>query len=174
MEGMCLDHFVTDELMRSFERILGKNGHTFLPMSVWKEEAARILRAAANSCDFKTPCIFCDYKDTPACNEYRKTFIQGIVPHWFQEQMDEEKIALVDVVSKSSADYIKTSTGFSSGGATPHDVALFKEHIKNGKKIKAAGGISSPDDARRFLSLGADRLGTSRLVKLAKQAEENT
>ena len=86
---------------------------------------------------------------------------------------DEEKIALVDVVSRSRADYIKTSTGFSTGGATPHDVALFKEHIKNGKKIKAAGGISSPDDARRFLSLGADRLGTSRLVKLAKQAEQN-
>ena len=86
---------------------------------------------------------------------------------------DAEKIALVDVVSRSNADYIKTSTGFSSGGATPHDVALFKEHIKNGKKIKAAGGISSPDDACRFLSLGADRLGTSRLVKLAKQAEKN-
>lgn len=94
MDGMCLDHFVTNELMRSFDRILGKNGHTYLPMSIWKQEAAAILRAAAKDCDFETPCHFCSYKDTPACNEYRKTFIQGIVPNWFQEQMDAEKLAL--------------------------------------------------------------------------------
>lgn len=94
MDGMCLDHFVTNELMRSFDRILGKNGHTYLPMSIWKQEAAAILRAAAKDCDFTTPCYFCSYKDTPACNEYRKTFIQGIVPNWFQEQMDAGKLAL--------------------------------------------------------------------------------
>ena len=94
MDGMCLDHFVTNELMRSFDRILEKNGHTYLPMSIWKQEAAAILRAAAKDCDFETPCHFCSYKDTPACNEYRKTFIQGIVPNWFQEQMDAEKLAL--------------------------------------------------------------------------------
>ena len=94
MDGMCLDHFVTNELMRSFDRILGKNGHTYLPMSIWKQEAAAILRAAAKDCDFETPCHFCSYKDTPACNEYRKTFIQGIVPNWFQEHMDAEKLAL--------------------------------------------------------------------------------
>ena len=94
MDGMCLDHFVTNELIRSFDRILGKNGHTYLPMSIWKQEAAAILRAAAKDCDFETPCHFCSYKDTPACNEYRKTFIQGIVPNWFQEHMDAEKLAL--------------------------------------------------------------------------------
>ena len=94
MDGMCLDHFVTNELMRSFDRILEKNGHTYLPMSIWKQEAAAILRAAAKDCDFETPCHFCSYKDTPACNEYRKTFIQGIVPNWFQEHMDAEKLAL--------------------------------------------------------------------------------
>ena len=94
MDGMCLDHFVTNELMRSFDRILGKNGHTYLPMSIWKQEAAAILRAAAKDCDFQTPCLFCSYKDTPACNEYRKTFIQGIVPNWFQEQIDSKKLSL--------------------------------------------------------------------------------
>ena len=81
---------------------------------------------------------------------------------------DDEKIKMCEVVSASKADYIKTSTGFSTGGATKEDIKLFAEHITNGKKIKAAGGISSFADAEEFLSLGADRLGTSRLVKIAK------
>ena len=85
---------------------------------------------------------------------------------------DEEKIKMCEIVSESNADYIKTSTGFSVGGATPEDIALFAAHIKNGKKIKAAGGISSIADAERFVELGADRLGTSRIVKIVK-AEEN-
>ena len=72
------------------------------------------------------------------------------------------------IVSDSGADYIKTSTGFSTGGATREDVALFKKHVK-GIKIKAAGGIASIKDAEDFLALGADRLGTSRIVKLAKE-----
>ena len=75
---------------------------------------------------------------------------------------------MCEIVSASNADYIKTSTGFSTGGATKADIKLFAEHITNGKKIKAAGGISSFADAEEFLSLGADRLGTSRLVKIAK------
>ena len=79
MEGMCLDHFVTNELMRSFERILGKNGHTFLPMSLWKEEGEKILKNAWFSTDFQSPCFFCTYKDKPECMEYRKTFVQSIV-----------------------------------------------------------------------------------------------
>ncbi|MDO4316945.1 MAG: deoxyribose-phosphate aldolase [Lachnospiraceae bacterium] len=79
----------------------------------------------------------------------------------------EEKIRMCRVVSASEADYIKTSTGFSSGGATPEDVALLRRYTI-GKKVKAAGGIQSIADAERFLELGADRLGTSRLVKLAK------
>ena len=81
---------------------------------------------------------------------------------------DEEKIALCKVVSDSDADFIKTSTGFAGGGATPEDVALFAAHISGGLKIKAAGGISSVEDAESFIKLGADRLGTSRLVKIAK------
>ncbi len=81
---------------------------------------------------------------------------------------DEEKIRMCGIVSKSGADYIKTSTGFSKGGATFDDIALFAAHVSNGLKIKAAGGISTVDDAERFLALGADRLGTSRIVKLVK------
>ena len=94
MEGMCLDHFVTNELIRSFERILGSNGHTFLPMSIWKKEASEILTAAYLAADFKTPCLFCEYKDKPECLEYRKAFIQSIVPNWFQEQMDAGILSL--------------------------------------------------------------------------------
>lgn len=81
---------------------------------------------------------------------------------------EDEKIRMCDIVSRSGADYIKTSTGFSTGGATKADIALFAAHMKNGKKIKAAGGISSLADAEDFLSLGADRLGTSRIVKIVK------
>lgn len=81
---------------------------------------------------------------------------------------DEEKIKMCELVTASGADYIKTSTGFSTAGATPHDVKLFAEHIGDGVKIKAAGGISSLADAEAFLALGADRLGTSRIVKIAK------
>lgn len=82
---------------------------------------------------------------------------------------EEEKVRLCDVVSASGADYIKTSTGFAGGGATAEDVALFAAHVAPHLKIKAAGGIASLADAERFLSLGADRLGTSRIVKLVKE-----
>lgn len=81
---------------------------------------------------------------------------------------EAEKIKLCELVTESGADYIKTSTGFSTGGATREDVALFKAHIGPGVKIKAAGGISSLQDAGDFMALGADRLGTSRIVKLVK------
>ena len=84
---------------------------------------------------------------------------------------DEEKIKLCEVVSNSAADYIKTSTGFSTGGATFHDVELFAKHVKPGVKIKAAGGISSLEDAEKFIELGASRLGTSRVVKIVKKLE---
>ncbi len=85
---------------------------------------------------------------------------------------DEEKIQLCRCVSDSGADYIKTSTGFSTGGATFHDVALFAQHVAPHVKIKAAGGISSLEDAEKFIALGASRLGTSRIVKLAKAMEQ--
>ena len=84
---------------------------------------------------------------------------------------DEEKIKLCWIVSQSGADYIKTSTGFSKAGATVHDVKLFAAHVDGHVKIKAAGGISSLEDAEEFLSLGASRLGTSRIVKLAKEGK---
>jgi deoxyribose-phosphate aldolase len=84
---------------------------------------------------------------------------------------EEEKIKMCEIVTESGADYIKTSTGFSTAGATFEDVALFAAHVGEGVKIKAAGGISSFADAEKFVSLGADRLGTSRLVKLAKEQE---
>ena len=81
---------------------------------------------------------------------------------------DEEKIALCKCVTEAKADYIKTSTGFSTAGATFADVELFAKHIGPEVKIKAAGGISSLEDAEKFISLGASRLGTSRIVKIAK------
>ncbi len=84
---------------------------------------------------------------------------------------DEEKIALCGCVTNAKADYIKTSTGFSTAGATFDDVALFAKHIGPDVKIKAAGGISSLEDAEKFIELGASRLGTSRVVKLAKAME---
>lgn len=84
---------------------------------------------------------------------------------------EEEKIKMCEIVSASEADYIKTSTGFSSGGATREDIALFKAHVSDVTLIKAAGGISSLEDAEAMLSLGASRLGTSRIVKLVKKGE---
>ena len=86
---------------------------------------------------------------------------------------DEEKIELCKVVSQSGAEYIKTSTGFGGGGATFDDVKLFKENIAPHLKIKAAGGIADLSDAEKFLSLGADRLGTSRVVKAVKNINDN-
>ena len=85
---------------------------------------------------------------------------------------DAEKIELCRVVSESGADYIKTSTGFGGGGATREDVALFKKHVAPHVKIKAAGGIADLNDARDFIALGADRLGTSRIVKAVKAMEQ--
>mgnify|MGYP000059181844 FL=1 len=84
---------------------------------------------------------------------------------------DEEKIKMCEIVTKAGADYIKTSTGFSKAGATFEDIKLFSEHVGKNVRIKAAGGISSLEDAYKFLELGADRLGTSRIVKLVKGQE---
>ena len=82
---------------------------------------------------------------------------------------EEEKITMCHLVTEAGADYIKTSTGFSKGGATFEDVALFAKHVGPNVKIKAAGGIHSLEDAQHFLDLGASRLGTSALVKIAKE-----
>ena len=78
---------------------------------------------------------------------------------------------MCEIVTKAGADYIKTSTGFSKAGATFDDIKLFSEHVGKNVRIKAAGGISSLEDAYKFLELGADRLGTSRIVKLVKGQE---
>ena len=82
---------------------------------------------------------------------------------------DEEKIAMCEIVTRAGADFIKTSTGFSTAGATFADIELFAKHVGPNVKIKAAGGISTLEDAEKFLALGASRLGTSRIVKLLKQ-----
>ena len=87
---------------------------------------------------------------------------------------EEEKIKMCDIVPEAGADFIKTSTGFSTGGATFHDVQLFAEHVKGRCKIKAAGGISTVEDIETFLDLGADRLGTSRAVKLLTTGESGS
>ena len=84
---------------------------------------------------------------------------------------EEEKVRLCQIVTKCGADYIKTSTGFSTGGATPADVKLLRENCPPSVKVKAAGGISSLADAEEFIALGAERLGTSRIVKLAMAQE---
>nr|WP_315100718.1 deoxyribose-phosphate aldolase [uncultured Catonella sp.] len=84
---------------------------------------------------------------------------------------DEEKIKMCEIVTKAGADYIKTSTGFSTAGATFDDIKLFSKHVGKNVKIKAAGGIASLDDAYKFLEIGADRLGTSRIIKLVKGQE---
>ena len=81
---------------------------------------------------------------------------------------EEQKIKMCEIVTKSGADFIKTSTGFSTGGATFEDIELFAKYVGKNVKIKAAGGISSIADAEKFISLGADRLGTSRIVKIVK------
>lgn len=85
---------------------------------------------------------------------------------------DEEKVKMCEIVNASNADYIKTSTGFSTAGATFADVELFAKHMNPDKKIKAAGGITSMADAERFIELGASRLGTSRIVKIVKAEEK--
>jgi deoxyribose-phosphate aldolase len=87
---------------------------------------------------------------------------------------DEEKVKMCEIVSASNADFIKTSTGFSTAGATKDDVALFAKHVGENVLIKAAGGISSIQDAEDFIALGASRLGTSRIVKIAKNESSNS
>ncbi len=87
---------------------------------------------------------------------------------------DAEKVKLCEIVSASGADFIKTSTGFAGGGATREDVALFSAHVAPHVKVKAAGGISTLEDAEEFIRLGASRLGTSRIVKIVKRLEKDS
>ena len=87
---------------------------------------------------------------------------------------EEEKIKMCEIVTRAGAEFIKTSTGFSKAGATFEDVKLMKEHVGKGVRVKAAGGISSFADAEEFMRLGAERLGTSRLVKIMKQTDQGS
>ena len=87
---------------------------------------------------------------------------------------EEEKIKMCEIVTRAGAEFIKTSTGFSKAGATFEDVKLMKEHVGKGVRVKAAGGISSFADAEEFMRLGADRLGTSRLVQIMKQTDQGS
>ena len=104
------------------------------------------------------------YKIKEACNgKILKVIIETCL------LTDEEKVKMCEIVSSSNADFIKTSTGFSTAGATIEDIKIFSSNMKNGKEIKAAGGISSFEDAEMFVNEGATRLGTSRLVKIIKQ-----
>lgn len=133
---------------------------TARPRSTWSSTSAGSRRASTTrSFRRSTP------SRSPAHGNILKVIIETCL------LTDEEKIKLCEVVSNSHADYIKTSTGFAGGGATREDVALMAAHMTNGKKIKAAGGIASLQDAEDFLKLGADRLGTSRIVKAVKELE---
>ena len=85
---------------------------------------------------------------------------------------DEEKVKMCEIVTFAGADFIKTSTGFGGGGATFEDIELFSKNIGEGVRMKAAGGISGLDDAEKFLELGAERLGTSRIVKAVKELDK--
>ena len=107
--------------------------------------------------------IFYYYKIKSVCGErVLKVIIETCL------LSEEQKIKMCEIVTKSGADFIKTSTGFSTGGATFEDIELFAKYVGENVKIKAAGGISSIADAEKFISLGADRLGTSRIVKIVK------
>ena len=102
-------------------------------------------------------------------NSKRRSFVKRIIKPFQNNLTEEEKIKACELVTKAGAEYIKTSTGFSTAGATFEDVKLMREHVGKDVKVKAAGGISSFADAEKFIELGADRLGTSRLVKIMKR-----
>ncbi len=94
MDGMCMSHFVTEELHRSFEGILGKNGHTYVPLQQWKREAADILAQAWRRCDFKTPCSSCSFKDAPSCQTYREGILHEFIGAFVEEELQDKKLAL--------------------------------------------------------------------------------
>ena len=135
------------------------------------EEGADEVDMVVNLCDVKAGLYDKVLEEIKALRAASEGKILKVIIET-SELTDDEKIKLCEIVSVSGADYIKTSTGFTAKGATFEDVALFSEHVSNGLKIKAAGGISSLDDAERFLELGADRLGTSRIIKIVKGMED--
>ncbi len=140
-------------------------------------EAAEAIRAGADEVDMvinlamvKDGCWADVAEDIHAVREASRGKILKVIIECCL-LTEEEKVKLCRIVSDSGADYIKTSTGFSTGGATREDVALLRANCDDHVLVKAAGGISSIQDAEDFINLGADRLGTSRIVKLAMQLE---
>jgi len=109
MEGSCLENFVNETLLRSFQGILEKNGHTFVRFQDWKNEMSSILRRAYLQCDFSLPCTFCDFRGKKECDEYRKNFVQSIVPSWIASMIDQKKIALCYWDKKKSRLHIFSS-----------------------------------------------------------------
>ena len=148
------------------------NGYSTTAVKIFETEDA--IKNGADEIDIRINCrdvknenfdaILEEIKDIhKACNgKILKVIIETCL------LTEEEKIKMCEIVTKSGAEYIKTSTGFSTGGATFNDIALMKKYVGKDVKIKAAGGISSLDDAAKFMELGADRLGTSRIVKIIK------
>lgn len=94
MDGMCMSHFVTEDLHRSFEGILGKNGHTFMPLKEWNQEAAQFLAQAWRRCDFETPCTFCSFNNKSSCQTYREGVLHDFVGAFFEEQLLDKNLAL--------------------------------------------------------------------------------
>lgn len=141
-------------------------------------EAAEAIRAGADEVDMvinlamvKDGCWADVAEDIHAVREASRGKILKVIIETCL-LTEAEKVKLCRIVSDSGADYIKTSTGFSTGGATKEDVALLRENCDDHVLVKASGGISSIEDAEAFIQLGADRLGTSRIVKLAMQMEQ--
>ena len=169
------------------EEMLSKVDHTLLkPEATWPQIRTLCDEAIANHC--ASVCIntcyvkqaveymagrvpVCDVRNDIAAvkaavgDKVLKVIIETCL------LTDDEKIKMCDIVPEAGADFIKTSTGFSTGGATFHDIELFAKHVAGRCKIKAAGGISTVEDIEKFLDLGADRLGTSRAVKLLTSGE---
>ncbi len=143
-------------------------------------EAADAVANGASEIDMVINIGFLkDHRDKEVCDEIRmvREACNGNLLKVIIETClltEEEKIRACRIVTEAGADYIKTSTGFSSGGATFEDVSLMRENVGSAVKVKAAGGISSFDDAEEFVRRGADRLGTSRLIKILKAEEAGT
>ena len=146
------------------EEMLSKVDHTLLkPEATWPQIRTLCDEAIANHC--ASVCINTCYVKQAVGDKVLKVIIETCL------LTDDEKIKMCDIVPEAGADFIKTSTGFSTGGATFHDIELFAKHVAGRCKIKAAGGISTVEDIEKFLDLGADRLGTSRAVKLLTSGE---
>ena len=148
------------------------NGYNAAPVKIFEtydaiRHGADEVDVVVNICDVKAgnyDKVLTELKEirSTACEKIMKVIIETCY------LSEEEKIRMCEIVTAAGADYIKTSTGFSTAGATFEDVKLFAEHVGPDVKIKAAGGISSIEDAEKFLDLGAERLGTSRIIKILK------